>query len=99
MRFAPILAATLTAAAMPAVAQVSDAECRLQADVVMEVVAARQSGTAAEAAVPAVSGDLSGEQAKYQPVVPALVEWVYGLPEDAMGPEVGDAWVTACAGQ
>ena len=77
-------------------ASVSDKECRVQSDVVMEIVAARQDGSAADAAVTQVAGGLKGEGAKYQSVVPALVEWVYALPDAQMGPEVGKAWVDAC---
>ncbi len=76
-----------------------DAECGIQANVVMSVVEARTGGQPADASVTAVAEGLEDEAQKYVSVVPAIVEWVYSLPEDQLGAEVGESWATACKAQ
>ncbi|MBO6868636.1 MAG: hypothetical protein VXZ18_07360 [Pseudomonadota bacterium] len=76
-----------------------DAECGIQADVVMSVVEARTGGQDADASVTAVAEGLDDQAQKYVSVVPAIVEWVYSLPEDQLGAEVGESWATACKAQ
>ena len=94
MKYA-VLAAGLSALTTPVFAQ-SGGECGLQADIVMQVVGARQDGQDAGAALNAVAEGLSGDAAKYAPVVPAIAEWVYSLPEDQLGDAVGESWRTQC---
>ncbi|QFS83852.1 hypothetical protein FIU97_13975 [Roseivivax sp. THAF40] len=81
----------------PALAQSGGDECGLQADIVMRVVEARQDGAEANAALNTVAGSLSGEAEKYMQVVPAIAEWVYSLPADQLGAEVGESWRAQCA--
>ncbi|SLN73730.1 hypothetical protein ROJ8625_03974 [Roseivivax jejudonensis] len=71
-------------------------ECAVQAAMVMAVVESRRSGAAPQDAVRDVQQGLEGDQAKYASVVPAVADWVYTLPEDQLGPDVGDSWTEAC---
>ncbi|SFD45450.1 hypothetical protein [Roseivivax sediminis] len=94
-----LFAMLLTAAAIvgpAATAQDKAEECNLQADMVMAVVNSRGEGVGAEEAVETVQSNLSGPEAKYASVVPAVVDWVYTLPEDQLGDGVGQSWVEAC---
>lgn len=83
-------------AAAPALAQDKAAECARQADMVMQVVAARQNGAKADRAEQQVVGGLDDGSKPYATVVPAVVQWVYSLPADQLGDAVGDSWITAC---
>ena len=96
---ATALIALTVVAAQPALALDKDAECGIQSTVVMSVVDARTGGQVAGDATMAVAEGLDAESEKYISVVPAIVEWVYSLPEDQLGPEVGESWATACKSQ
>ncbi|MHA6324980.1 hypothetical protein [Roseivivax sp. CAU 1753] len=99
MRYAlsAALVATLCGSLVtPALAQSDDGECGLQAEIVMQVVTARQTGSDAGAALRTVAQDLTGPAEKYASVVPAIAEWVYSLPEEQLGTEVGESWRTQC---
>ncbi|MCE0506844.1 hypothetical protein LR948_15845 [Roseivivax sp. GX 12232] len=96
MRTALLSAACLMAVTPAAFAQEADAECDLQAEIVMQVVEARQSGSARDSAQAGIASDLSGDAQKYAAVVPAIAEWVYSLPEDQLGADVGESWIAQC---
>ncbi|WP_386803931.1 hypothetical protein [Litorisediminicola beolgyonensis] len=83
-------------AAAPVLAQDKAAECALQAEMVMAVVAERTGGASAGDAVGTVQAGLEGDVAKYASVVPAVADWVYSLPEKQLGDSVGTSWTEAC---
>ncbi|KMK66480.1 hypothetical protein [Puniceibacterium sp. IMCC21224] len=83
----------------PAFAQDKAAMCGDQAEMVMQVVAARQSGVAAVKAEQLVVDALDADTSAYAGVVPAVVAWVYTLPEDQLGDAVGESWSAACLAQ
>ncbi|ETX27375.1 hypothetical protein [Roseivivax isoporae] len=95
---AALVAAGALGATM-APAQDKQAECAVQADMVMRVVESRAEGRDAPTTTSSVQGALSGEEAKYASVVPAVVEWVYTLPEDKLDESVGASWTEACLAQ
>ena len=63
-----------------------DAECGIQADVVMSVVEARTGGQDADASVTAVAEGLDDQAQKYVSVVPAIVEERYQSPRSCWRP-------------
>ena len=96
-----VISAALVAgglAASPAFAQSEDkqADCQAQAEVVMQVVSGRADGADQAQTVEAVQSGLSADRATYAQVVPAIADWVYTLPEDQLGDEVGQSWIDAC---
>ncbi len=96
---AAAVALGLLVAASGASAQDADearAECEIQAGMVMAVVDSRGEGRGPDETVTVVQESLEGDQAKYAPVVPRVVEWVYTLPEEDLGDGVGDSWIEAC---
>ena len=74
-------------------------ECALQAGLVMAVVQARTSGDDSATASRRVQTGLDGATQKYATIVPAVVDWVYALPQDKLGPDVGESWAQACIAQ
>lgn len=94
-----ITALAFGAVSQAAQAQDKEAECAVQTDVVMQVVAARSGGADAADATRGVAADLSGDAAKYASIVPALVDWVYTLPDDQLNDTVGQSWTEACLAQ
>ncbi|SEL45883.1 hypothetical protein SAMN05444413_10997 [Roseivivax marinus] len=89
--------AAATGGAMTSAASAQNAEqCAVQADLVMEVVQSRGEGRSAAETVEAVQSNLEGPRAEYASVVPAIADWVYTLPEDQLGPGVGESWTEAC---
>ena len=76
-----------------------EAECAVQRDVVMQVVAARVDGSDMRDATKAVATTLSGDAAKYAVIVPDIAAWIYTLPEDQLNDGVGQSWVEACVAQ
>ena len=91
-----IAAIALSSLATPILAQDAGSECGVQSDIVMQVVEARQSGDSRQAAQAEVSGELTGSAEKYVSVVPQISEWIYSLPEDQLGPKVGESWAAQC---
>ncbi|SNR28040.1 hypothetical protein [Puniceibacterium sediminis] len=91
-----LAAFTLTASGALALGQ---KECDLQGGLVMQVVEARKSGADNGAAAQLVQAGLDGEAQKYGAIVPAVVDWVYTLPEAQLGTAVGDSWVEGCLKQ
>ena len=95
----------LTAAALmfsltaPAFAQVDDAECRKQGQIATNIMTERKNGSNARRAERRVIRALPDDAKNYEVAVPALVEWIYSLPEDQMTPEVSNALYQACLSQ
>ena len=93
----PLVAAL--AAPLPAAAQSGAEDCAAQASIVAAAVERRSAGDAPEAATDAVAGELSGRAAAYAEAVPVIVEWVWSLPEEQLGPDVAESYEAACLAQ
>ncbi len=74
-------------------------ECAVQAGLVMQVVAARSAGAESGAATQSVQATLDDATQHYATIVPAVVDWVYALPQSQLGDEVGNSWTAACMQQ
>ncbi len=99
MKFTMLTAlAALTLTAQGALA-LGQKECDLQAGLVMQAVEARSAGADSGQAAQAVQSRLDGATQKYATIVPAVVDWVYTLPDSQLGAEVGDSWTAACLQQ
>ncbi|MGY9048972.1 hypothetical protein P775_18920 [Puniceibacterium antarcticum] len=99
MKFTMLTAlAALTLTATGALA-LDKTECTLQAGLVMQAVGARSAGADNGAAKQQVEASLKGPSQKYAAIVPAVVDWVYTLPQDQLGAGVGDSWAQACLKQ
>ncbi len=94
----PVALAVVALTAQAALA-LGQKECGLQAGLVMAVVQARTSGDDSATASRRVEAALDGATQKYATIVPALVDWVYALPQDKLGADVGESWAQACLAQ
>jgi hypothetical protein len=92
-RFA-LIAVLLTAAA-PALAGKAE-NCAATAGIVRDAVAQRADGKAMTDTVAFLASDAGGVAAKYREAVPALVDWVYTLPEDQLTDAAPTAFEGAC---
>lgn len=70
--------------------------CAVQAELTQLIVDERRAGTAAPEAVAAVTAVLSKAQIIYEAALPALVEWIYLLPEDQVNDSVAQDYLTQC---
>lgn len=90
--------------AAPSVAQDTpdaqkDAECRKQGQIATNIMSERKNGSNARRAERRVVRALPEDAKNYELAVPAMVEWIYSLPEDQMTPEVSNALYQACLSQ
>ena len=92
------------AMATPAFAQdTADAqkegECRKQGQIATNIMTERKNGSNARRAERRVIRGLPEDAKNYEVAVPAMVEWIYSLPEEQMTPEVSNALYQACLSQ
>ena len=74
-----------------------EAECRIQGELVQKIVDKRLEGKGKRRAERQIRRDATEEEARYDAVIAAMVDWVYlQLPEDQLGEEVGSAWDSQC---
>lgn len=99
IRTALTAAALMLSLTAPAFAQVDDAECRKQGQIATNIMTERKNGSNARRAERRVIRALPDDAKNYEVAVPALVEWIYSLPEDQMTPEVSNALYQACLSQ
>ena len=92
-RFA--LIAVLLSFAAPAFAGKAE-NCAATAGIVSDAVAQRVDGKDMAATVAFLGSDAGGIAAKYREAVPALVDWVYTLPEDQLTDAASEAFEDAC---
>ncbi|SHG80002.1 hypothetical protein [Marivita hallyeonensis] len=87
--------------ASPTVAQnaAKEAECRKQGQIATNIMSERKSGSNARRAERRVIRSLPDDANNYEVAIPALVAWIYSLPEDQMTPEVSNALYQACLAQ
>ena len=76
-----------------------EAECRKQGQIATNIMTERKNGSNVRRAERRVIRALPDDAKKYEVAVPALVEWIYGLPEDQMTAEVSNALYQACLTQ
>lgn len=92
-----IVVAALMGTASPVLAQnAGEAACTEQAGLVMQVVAARSAGMNVRRAERRVQRNLTEELKKYDRFIGHIAQWVYSLPEDQLGTEVGTAFEAQC---
>lgn len=86
---------------VPAVAQdtAKEAECRKQGQIATNIMTERKNGSNARRAERRVIRALPDDAQNYEVAVPAMVEWIFSLPEDQMTPEVSNALYQACLAQ
>ncbi|MCK0150704.1 hypothetical protein MWU54_11765 [Marivita sp. S6314] len=75
------------------------AECRKQGQIATNIMSERKNGANSRRAERRVVRALPDDAKNYEVAVPALVEWIYSLPEDQMTPEVSNALYQACLAQ
>ena len=76
-----------------------EAECRKQGQIATNIMTERKNGSNARRAERRVIRALPDDAQSYEVAVPAMVEWIYSLPEDQMTPEVSNALYQACLAQ
>ncbi|WP_292289580.1 hypothetical protein [Marivita sp.] len=85
--------------ATPAMAQGDDTECRKQGQIATNIMSERRNGANARRAERRVIRSLPEDSRNYEVAVPALVDWIYSLPEDQLTPEVSNALYQVCMSQ
>ncbi len=103
MRFvSSVVIATLapvTLALSASSALAANKDCTVLGEIASAVVIERQAGSEMNSAILAVAESYTGKNKRFQPAIPLLADWVYNLPEDQMGEEVGPAYQAACEAQ
>ncbi|EAQ24952.1 MULTISPECIES: hypothetical protein [unclassified Roseovarius] len=92
-----ILIAALTLLPVTAVAE--NPICAPTGEIVGRAVEARKSGEDAPETITAISADMVGDLAAYEPAVQPLVDWVYSLTEAEMAEDVAGSYVAQCEAQ
>ncbi|MCZ4353322.1 hypothetical protein O4H61_12405 [Roseovarius aestuarii] len=70
--------------------------CAATAGIVADAVAQRADGKDLSDTVAFLGSDAGGVKARYREAVPALVDWVYTLPEDQLTDAAPKAFEDAC---
>jgi hypothetical protein len=83
----------------PAMSQQDDTECRKQGQIATNIMTERKNGANARRAERRVIQALPADAKNYEVAVPALVEWIYSLPQEQLNAEVSNALYQACLGQ
>ncbi len=83
----------------PALALSKAQECNLQAQIANAIVAERKSGSSQRRAERRVKSRLNADSQKYEVALPAMVEWIYTLPQGQLTDEVGATLQTSCMSQ
>ncbi|OSQ47021.1 hypothetical protein [Marivita geojedonensis] len=99
IRTAVATTALILSLSVPVQAQVDDAECRKQGQIATNIMAERKNGSNARRAERRVIRALPADSKNYEVAIPALVEWIYSLPEDQLTAEVSNALYQACLQQ
>ncbi len=76
-----------------------EAECRKQGQIATDIMNQRTDGANARRAERRVIRALPDDAKNYEVAVPAMVEWIYSLPEDQMTQDVSVALYEACLSQ
>lgn len=76
-----------------------EGECRKQGQIATNIMTERKNGSNARRAERRVIRGLPEDAKNYEVAVPAMVEWIYSLPEEQMTPEVSNALYQACLSQ
>ncbi|MFP7671824.1 hypothetical protein ACG74X_00565 [Marivita sp. S0852] len=97
----PVLLATAltVSVAAPALSQDKEAECRKQGQIATNIMTERKNGSTDRRAERRVIQALPEDAKNYEVAVPAMVEWIYSLPEDQLTPEVSNALYQVCLSQ
>lgn len=84
---------------LPVTVMAQNPICAPTGAIVTRAVEARTAGQGAPDAIKAISADMAGELAAYEPAVQPLVDWVYSLEEADLAQDVADSYVTQCEAQ
>lgn len=90
---------TLALMALPMTAWAVNPICAPSGAIVQAAVDARLAGQGSAEAISAISDDLPEDRKAYVPAVQLLVDWVYTLTDDQLGPGVAEAYIAACEAQ
>jgi hypothetical protein len=87
--------------ALPSIAQDAgkELECRKQGQIATNIMAERKNGSNARRAERRVSRALPDDAKNYEVAIPAMVDWIYSLPEEQLTPDVSNALYQACLTQ
>ncbi|WP_297769684.1 DNA primase [uncultured Roseovarius sp.] len=84
---------------LPLSATAQNPICAPTGEIVARAVEARKDGQKAPQTIKAISADMTGDRAAYEPAVQPLVTWVYELDEAALQEDVAGSYVTQCEAQ
>ncbi len=90
---------TLALIALPMMAQAENPICAPSGAIVQAAVDARLAGQGSVEAISKISEDLPEDQKNFVPAVQPLVDWVYTLTDEQLGPGVAEAYIAACEAQ
>lgn len=90
---------TLALIAAPMMAQAENPICAPSGAIVQAAVDARLAGQGSVEAISTISDNLPEDQKNFVPAVQPLVDWVYTLTDEQLGPGVAEAYVAACEAQ
>lgn len=76
-----------------------EAECRKQGQIATDIMVERKNGSDARRAERRVIRNLPDDAKNYEVAVPAMVEWIYSLPEEQLTPEASNALYQVCLSQ
>src|SRR6056297_2865034 len=84
---------------LPLSATAQNPMCAPTGEIVARAVEARKDGQEAPEAITAISADMTGGMAPYEPAVQPLVDWVYTLDEAELSKDVEGSYVMQCEAQ
>lgn len=90
---------TFALIALPMAAQAENPICAPSGAIVQSAVDARLAGQGSVEAIRTISDNLPEDRKNYAPAVQPLVDWVYTLTEEQLGPGVAEAYIAACEAQ
>lgn len=96
MRMTILTAALIT---LPVGAMAENPICAPSGGIVQAAVDARLAGQDPAEAIQRIGDDLPEDKKAFVPAVPPLVDWVYTLPKEQLGPAVAEAYIAACEAQ
>lgn len=84
---------------LPVSALAENPICAPSGGIVQAAVDARLAGQNSAEAIRSISDDLPEDRKAFVPAVPTLVDWVYTLTDEQLGPGVAEAYIAACEAQ
>ena len=84
---------------LPAFSQDKEAECRKQGQIATNIMTERASGSNQRRAERRVIRALPEDAQNYEVAIPAMIQWIYSLPEDTTSAEVSNVVYQTCLSQ